>query len=113
MAIEKNNEILYPPISFVETFHEILVRQSGEPGYLRRDMVTACIDWSKTEIYDYVPFPGLLKRGAAILYAYIIFHLFVDGNKRTALMTSSFFFFINGYSLGIPDDSPRVYERCC
>ena len=32
-----------------------------------------------------------------MMYAYVAFHQFSDGNKRTALMVTSFFFFLNGF----------------
>ena len=91
----------------MKTFHEILIQQRGMPGIMSKDMVNGCIEWAKTKVFDYAPFPGIFRRAAAILYAYIVFHPFVDGNKRTALMTSSFFFFMNGLTLKIPDDSPE------
>lgn len=109
-------EIFYPPIFFVEDFHNTLIRQRGSPGYMSKGMVASCMEWTKTEVYNYIPFPGLLKRAAAMTYAYITFHPFADGNKRTALMVTSFFLFINGYSLQITDDSPdfalQVAQRC-
>ncbi len=101
----KSREILYPHSSFIETFHDALIQQSGNSGHINRAMVSGCLDWVRTEVYNYVPYPGLLRKAAAILYSYITFHPFVDGNKRTALMTASFFFFINGHTLFIPDDS--------
>ncbi len=70
-------------------------------------MVDACLEWARTEVYNFSPFPSMLLRGAAILYAIIVFHPYVDGNKRTALMTTSFYFFINGYTFEITDDAPE------
>ncbi len=106
MANKSNaREILYPDSSFVEKFHDTLIEQSGTEGYVNRAMVSGCLDLVRTEIYDHVPYPGLLKKAGAILYFYIIFHPFLDGNKRTALMTASYFFFINGRTLFIPNDS--------
>jgi death-on-curing protein len=106
---EKDRErpILYPPISYVEDFHNTLIKQRGEPGYHRKEMVQGSLDWAQTIVFGHDPFKGIFKRAAAILYAYTIDHAFLDGNKRTALMTTSFFFFINGYTFSIPDDSPE------
>jgi death-on-curing family protein len=104
---QKRPAILYPSSADVETFHDTLIRQSGNPGHIWREKVQSSIDWARTEVYNFVPFPGMLNQASAILYAYIIFHPFIDGNKRTALMTTSFFFFINGYSFRITDDSPE------
>jgi death-on-curing family protein len=70
-------------------------------------MIQGSLDWAQTRVFEYDPYPGIFKRAATILYAYTIDHAFLDGNKRTALMTTSFFFFINGYTLNIPDDSPE------
>lgn len=78
-------------------------------------MIQGSLQWAETSVFDYDPYPGIFQRAAAILYAYSIDHAFLDGNKRTALMTSSFFFFLNGYTLNIPDDSPeftvKIVER--
>ena len=99
--------ILYPRAAHVEKFHDILIKQKGVEGYHRKEMIQGSLDWVQTEIFEYNPFPGVFERAAAILFAYTINHAFLDGNKRTALMTSSFFFFLNGYNLNIPEDSPE------
>ncbi len=74
------------------------------------------MEWAKTDVFNFVPFPTLLKRAAAMMYAYISFHPFADGNKRTGLMTTSFFFLINGYTFRITDDAPEfaveTAKRC-
>lgn len=107
MARKPAFEVLYPTASNVEDFHTVLIKQRGSAGYVSQGMVEGCLEWAKTDVYNYVPFPSLLKRAAATMYAYISFHPFADGNKRTSLMTTSFFFFINGYTFRIADDSPE------
>jgi death-on-curing protein len=107
MANARPTRVLYPSPAHVETFHDILIQQSGSSGHVWKDMVQGCLEWARREVYNYVPFPGVLNQASAILYAYITFHPFVDGNKRTALMTTSFFLFINGYRFNIADDSPE------
>ncbi len=109
-------ETLYPTRIHVEDFHNTLIRQRGSTGYIHQGMVEGCIEWAKTEVYNFVPFPGLLRRAAALTYAYITFHPFADGNKRTGLMSASFFFLINGYIFKITDDAPdfakETARRC-
>ncbi len=107
MAGTSHIEVLYPTRSHVEDFHNTLIRQRGSTGYTHQGMVEGCLEWAKTEVYNFVPFPGLLKRAAAMMYAYITFHPFADGNKRTGLMTASFFLLINGYTFRITDDAPE------
>src|SRR5207245_5852034 len=45
--------------------------------------------------------------GAAMMYAYTTFHAYSDGNKRTALTSTAFFFFLNRYYMVITDDAPE------
>jgi hypothetical protein len=51
-----------------------------------------------------------------MMYAYVMFHAWSDGNKRTALLTTDFFFFLNGYTLVLTEDAPYwtrdFYLRC-
>jgi len=116
MASQPAFEILYPTPSNVIDFHDIVIKQRGSAGYMSPGMVEGCIEWARTDVYNFVPFPTLLKRAAATMYAYITFHPFADGNKRTSLMTTSFFFFINGYTFRISDDAPdfalETARRC-
>ena len=74
-------------------------------------MVEGSIEWVKTDVYQYIPFPSLLSKISALMYAYINFHPFTDGNKRTALMTTAFFCFINGYEMNITDDAPEFTKN--
>jgi len=116
MPDQQYAEILYPTPRQVEAFHNVIILQRGVSGWVSRGMVEGCIEWAKTDIYDFVPFPSLLERGAAMMYAYVTFHPFSDGNKRTALMVTSFFFFLNGFMFTIKDDTPDfmldVAKRC-
>ncbi len=116
MASQPAFDILYPTPSNVIDFHDIVIKQRGSTGYMSPGMIEGCIEWARTDVYNFIPFPNLLKRAAAMMYAYITFHPFADGNKRTSLMTSSFFFFINGYTFRITDDAPdfalETARRC-
>lgn len=116
MAPQPAFEILYPTPLNVLDFHDIVIKQRGSKGFMSTGMVEGCIEWARTDVYNFVPFPNLLMRAAAMMYAYITFHPFADGNKRTSLMTTSFFFFINGYTFRITDDAPdfalETARRC-
>ncbi len=51
-----------------------------------------------------------------MMYAYATFHAFADGNKRTALMTTDFFLFLNQYDFELTSDAPEftrdLTNRC-
>jgi death-on-curing family protein len=107
----KTARILYPTAKYVQDFHDTLIKERGDRGWMSKGMVEGCIEWVKTDVYNFIPFPSLLAKAGALAYAYINFHPFTDGNKRTALMTTAFFFFINGYTLTITDDAPEVTKE--
>ena len=59
-----------------------------------------------TDVYHFIPFPSLLVKAGALMYGLACFHPYADGNKRTALMTTTFFLDTNGYHFDIPDTAP-------
>ena len=83
---------------------------------MSKGMVEGCVEWTKTDTHTLIPFPTLVTKASAIMYAFITFHPFTDGNKRTALISTAYFLYINGYRLEIPDDAPEftksVAVRC-
>ena len=99
--------IFFPTARDVDVFHRIVIAQRGEAGYVSEGLVKGALEWAMTDVYKFIPFPSLLLKAGALMYAYTCFHPYSDGNKRTALMTTSFFFELNSYSLDIPDDAPE------
>jgi death-on-curing protein len=99
--------IFFPTARDVDVFHRVVIAQRGEAGYVSEGLVKGALEWAMTDVYKFIPFPSLLLKAGALMYAYTCFHPYSDGNKRTALMTTSFFFELNSYSLDIPDDAPE------
>lgn len=83
---------------------------------MSKGMVDACVEFARTDTHKIIPFPTFCTRASAILYSFIAFHPYTDGNKRTSLIVTSLFCFMNGYALSIPDDAPdftkSVAVRC-
>ena len=48
-------------------------------------------------------YPTLFLKAAASLEALAIYHVFVDGNKRTAIMVALLFLRLNGYELELSE----------
>jgi len=65
-------------------------------------MVQGSIERAMTDIYDFQPFPSLFRKAAALLYSIIVFHPYVDGNKRTATVGTALFLGLNGYEFNPP-----------
>jgi death-on-curing protein len=103
----KHGPIFFPTTRDVDVFHRVVIAQRGEAGYVTKGLVEGSLEWAMTDVYKFIPFPSLLLKAAALMYAYTCFHPYSDGNKRTALMTTAFFLELNSYSLDIPDDAPE------
>ena len=56
----------------------------------RRPMIT---------LFGQEQFPTLIDKAAALLHSLAYHHLFMDGNKRTALQAVTIFLNLNGYDL--------------
>jgi death-on-curing protein len=94
--------ILCPSVSVVKEIHAHFIKQYGVGGYMSEGMIEGCLERSMTYVFDFQPFPKLFLKAAALLYSYIVFHPFVDGNKRTAFQTTKLFLRLNGHELIVP-----------
>lgn len=64
-----------------------------------------------TYVYDFKPFPRIFLTAAAILESIIIFHPFVDGNRRMAFETTRIFLRLNGYEITVPTEEGIRFTR--
>jgi len=97
--------LIVPPAGMLKLIHRLVIEEEGEPGYMSEGMIEGCLERAITYVYDFKPFPTIIMKAAAIMYCIIVFHPFVDGNKRTAVLAVFFFLYYNGYKFTIPDDS--------
>lgn len=74
-------------------------------------MVEGCLERAMTYIFKFQPFPRLFMKAGAILYSFITFHPFVDGNKRTAFETTKLFLRLNGYELIVDPEKGVEFTR--
>lgn len=116
MAHKTHRDLLYPTIINVERFHDIIISQRGTPGHNSTGLVDVGLEWAHYLVENYYPSPGLLQRAGAMMFAYVLFHAWNDGNKRTALLSTDYFFFLNDYTLVLTEDAPfwtrDFYLRC-
>jgi len=96
--------LLAPSTLTVKAIHATFIEQYGVDGYMCEGMVEGCLERAMTYIYEFKPFPQLFLKAGAILHSFIMFHPFVDGNKRTAFETTKLFLRLNGYELIAPKD---------
>jgi death-on-curing protein len=93
--------LLTPSPSAIKEIHDTFVQRYGVAGYMCEGMVEGCLERATTFVYDFQPFPKLFLKAAALLYSIIVFHPFVDANKRTAFESTKILLKLNGYELKV------------
>lgn len=84
----------------------MVIRTSGGTlGGYSEGMIQNCLDFPFHQVYNYKRYCDIFQQTAALLYAFITFHPFTDGNKRSALVVMQLFLTMNGYSFSYPDDT--------
>jgi len=87
-------------ISDVIAIHEEIIRTSGgAQGILFEGILESCMERHETDIFGYQPFQDAFEKAAALMQCIIVFHPFLDGNKRTGIVIAKMFLEINGFSL--------------
>jgi death-on-curing protein len=93
--------LLTPSPVAIKEIHDTFVRRYGVAGYMCEGMVEGCLERAMTYIYERQPFPKLFLKAAALLYSIIVFHPFVDANKRTAFESTKILLRLNGYKITV------------
>jgi death on curing protein len=82
--------------------HSAVVDETGgshgirELGLLRSALALPRQSFEKKDLY-----PTLFKKATALIMSLIKNHPFIDGNKRTAVVTLGIFLEVNGYTLQV------------
>ena len=103
--------VLAPSPDAIKAIHSTFIRQYGIDGYMSEGMVEGCLERAMTYVYNFKPFPKLFLKAAAILFSFIVFHPFVDGNKRTAFQTTRVFLQLNGYELTVDPEEGVQFTK--
>ena len=97
--------ILYPNLSQIFELYDEVIRVSGgayglrDFGYLESALHQPQQTFAGEDLY-----PTLHEKAAALGYALIMNHPFIDGNKRIGLSAMEFFLELNGHTLDTSED---------
>lgn len=84
----------------IKRLHDIAIREyGGAPGLHQENLLLSAAARPNRGWGDIEFFPTLYDKAAALAEAIINFHVFCDGNKRTALLTASAMLQLNGMCL--------------
>lgn len=92
--MDKNINIQYFGIEYVEKIHDeniINYGKNGLSGYKDKGQLESVLANIKNDEY----YPTFVDKIAHLIFSLVKFHIFNDGNKRTAIACSSYFLQIN------------------
>lgn len=92
------NEPKWLTVAMVEALHnEALAIFGGPAGVRDRGLLESALDRPKNT-HAYMPDASIFDMAAALCVGVSKNHAFVDGNKRTALLATNAFLFLNGWN---------------
>jgi death-on-curing protein len=90
--------------------HDLVVEATGgTKGIREKGLLESIVAKPKTTFGGRDLYPDVFAKAAAIYEAISSYHVFVDGNKRTAVLAADRFLYINGYSLEVSNDELVSY----
>lgn len=103
--------LLAPSPDAIKEIHDTFVKRYGVAGYMCEGMVEGCLERATTFVYEFQPFPRLFLKAAALLHSIIVFHPFVDANKRTAFESTKILLRLNGYQLTVTPEEGVYFTK--
>lgn len=78
---------------------EIIDQTGGRHGVLDTNLLASIVNKPKTIVFGKKVYKSVYEKAAVYLESFAQYHVFVDGNKRTAIASATRFLFINGIEL--------------
>lgn len=98
---------LVPTVKMVKDLHDVVIKydQYKAIGVTGKGSIEAYLDRPFTIYGQHEIYPGILTKAAVLLHSFAgPFHPFIEGNKRTAILLTDMFLWMNGYSFNYPRD---------
>ena len=75
--------------------------------YIIKNLLKSCVEWVKDDVY----YPTFEQKLVHLVFSVATYHIFADGNKRTAIAVGAYFLFINNYPQNVCNNFPRYMEN--
>lgn len=90
----------YVAAEYIVALHAALIEETGGAHGLRdHDLLASLVERPKQQFSGRDLYHDVFEKAAVYLDSLARYHMFVDGNKRTAVMTAAYFLHLNGYEL--------------
>ena len=102
-------EIIYLTVEQLELIHAgVLAKSGGLFGTRERGVIAGLESSPRQSVFGKELHPTLFHKAAVYMRTIITQHPFLDGNKRTGMMSAFTFLEVNGYRMTATDD--EVFE---
>jgi death-on-curing protein len=99
------SEVQYPLVQDVIETHEIMILHYGGSSGLRdAGLLESALASPRQTMFDQELYPDVVAKAAILLIGLLKNHPFIDGNKRTAFITTLRFLELNGYTISANQD---------
>ncbi|WP_115864840.1 type II toxin-antitoxin system death-on-curing family toxin [Halorussus litoreus] len=106
-----DDEIHYPTVGDVVSIHDNIIEEEpdSEPGIEDEDRIEFVLEYIEHGHFGSVP-RTIHEKAFHLMRLLAANHLFVDGNKRTALNTTVVFYALNGVRLEYGEDVRSILK---
>ena len=81
--------------------HDQIENYSGSHGIRDINLLESAIDRPKASFMGEDLYPTIFHKAAALVHSIINNHPFIDGNKRTGVVSTAYFLHLNGWKLQV------------
>jgi len=107
MNLNDNKPIVYLTASDIYNVNDSVT--DGHTFVRDLNLLNSAVERPKLVLFGEAQFPTLIDKAASLLHSLAYHHLFVDGNKRTAVYSLVLFLEKNGYQLNWDEDAAQSF----
>lgn len=88
--------VIYIPLRWALYVHDLILSISGGVSGInpqQKGQLDSVLSHIKNDIY----YPSIVEKTAHLVYSVIMFHIFIDANKRTSMALGQYFLSVNNY----------------
>ena len=90
--------------------HDRVIEETGGMlGVREENLLQSIAHRPKTAFGDVERFPDVFTKAAVYLESIATYHVFLDGNKRTALSSAAIFLHLNGFETSFPVENAERF----
>ncbi len=94
----------------VHIHDDMITTFGGELGVLNRGRIDTALEVAyQSPVAGHDPFPSVIEKAASVLHSILLYHPFVDGQKRTGISAAFVLLGVNGYFMWSRDAGDEVH----